>query len=86
MANSIYLFVGAETDILKYEASSRTWERYANMTPKEGTKLEISPVNCSVIQHYLANTTATPIHVTTPTTIRPTSKGLSPSLHLNLIK
>ena len=80
VANSIYLFVGSETEILKYEPSSRTWgiEPYAQMNSKEGSKLEVSTVNCSVIQHYLTNTTAA------PTTIRPTSKGLSPSLHLNL--
>ena len=78
VAGSIYLFVGAETDILKYEASSQTWAHYANMTSKEGTQLDISPVNCSVIQHYLTNTTAS------PTTIGTTSKGLSLYFYLSL--
>ena len=79
VANIIYLFVGAETDILKYETSSQSWVYYADMTPKEGSKLEVSPVNCSVIQSYLSKTTATetPTINVTPTTIRPTSKGLS---------
>ena len=77
VAGSIYLFVGAETDIWKFEASNQKWGGvpYAKMTPKHGSKLEVSTVNCSVIQHYLTNTTAA------PTTIRPTSKGLSSSLH-----
>ena len=78
VANSIYLFVRSESDVLKYEASSGTWVYYADITPEEESKLEVSTVNCSVIQHYLTNTTGA------PTTIRPTSKGLSPSLHLNL--
>ena len=77
VANNIYLFVGAETEILKYNASSQSWVYYAEMTPKEGSKLEVSPVNCSVIQNYLTNTTAIPTINVTPTTIRPTSKGLS---------
>ena len=79
VANTIYLFVGAETEILKYEATTSSWVYNARMTAKEGSKLEVSTVNCSVIQHYLTNTTGA------PTTIRPTSKGLSPSLHLNLL-
>ena len=68
VANSIYLFVGAETDILKYEASNQSWVHYAKMTPKEGSKLEVSTVNCSVVQHYL-----------TPTTIRPTTTTTTPT-------
>ena len=64
VANIIYLFVGAETQILKYEASSQSWLYYADMTAKEGSKLEVSPVNCSDVQHYLTNTTAHPQHTT----------------------
>ena len=80
VAGSIYLFVGAETEILKFEASNQKWDHpaYARMTAKHGSKLEVSTVNCSVIQHYLTNTTAS------PTTIGTTSKGLSLYFYLSL--
>ena len=78
VANNIYLFVGAETDVLKFEASSQSWVHYADMTPKEGSKLEVSPINCSLIQTYLNKTTATPTAITpTPTTTTP---KLSPTV------
>ena len=48
LANSVYLFVGTETEILKYEASAQSWVYYANMTPKKGSTFEVSPINCSI--------------------------------------
>ena len=81
VANTIYLFVGAETEILKYEANSRSWAHYAHMTAKEGSKLEVSPVNCSVIQQYETITTAassaSSTHGTSPATTRTTTEGWS---------
>ena len=75
VANTIYLFVGTETEILKYEANSSSWVHYANMTAKEGSKLEVSVINCNVIQNYLTNSsTTTPIY---PTTRRTLSEGSS---------
>ena len=80
VANTIYLFVGAETEILKYEATTSSWVYNARMTAKEGSKLEVSNINCSVIQHYLTTTTTTTTnHGVYPTT---TSKGLSTSTSL----
>ena len=70
VANTIYLFVGVETEILKYEACSQSWVHHADMTAKQGSQLEVSTINCSVIRHYLTNTTATPTSLTT------TSEGL----------
>ena len=81
VANTIYLFVGTETEILKYEASSSSWVYYADMTAKQGSKLEVSPINCSVIQHYLTTASPTTSRTTTgdsltepPTTEPPTTK------------
>ena len=74
VANTIYLFVGAETEILKYEATNSSWVYYANMTAKEGSKLEVSNINCSVIQHYL--TTASPTTTEPPTTKPPPTLGI----------
>ena len=74
VANTIYLFVGAETEILKFEANSSSWVHYANMTAKEGSKLEVSPISCSLIQHYLTYTTATePPTTVFPSTLPPSS-------------
>ena len=78
VANTVYLFVGAETEILKYEANSSSWVHYAEMTAKEGSKLEVSPVNCSVIQHYETNTTASSTnHGPSPATTGTTTEGWS---------
>ena len=40
---------GGDTEILKFDPSANhTWTYFSNMTTKEGNKLEVSTINCSL--------------------------------------
>ena len=42
-------YQGGDTEILKFNPSANnTWEVFAQMTAKAGSKLEVSTINCSL--------------------------------------
>ena len=61
--------LGGDTEILKLEVNpSYRWQRFARMTPKDGSRLEVSTINCTLVNNYLPNNPSTTTTTTTTTT------------------
>ena len=45
---------GGGTEILQFDSDGSSWQVYSHITPRSGMKLEVSTLDCEIVQHYTA--------------------------------